>query len=95
MLFHADHSLDDHYAYLGQNLLHTEDFVKLRYGYGAYLLDALLLTRIRADPKVLAVEADREIAIPLYVAMPTNETVPEVTQGPASSPVSKRGTREY
>lgn len=95
VLFDANHSRDDHFAHLGQNLSYNENFVKLKYGYEAQLPDALLLTRIRTDAKVLAVKVDREITTPEFVATPMNETIPEVPQGPASSPIFKRGTRTY
>jgi hypothetical protein len=62
--YDADCSLDEHWAYLGQNLSLTDDtFVKLGHGYGAMVTDAALLDRIRADANVLFVETDREVTL--------------------------------
>lgn len=63
VLFEADHSLDDHYAHLGQDLSRAESFIKLRYGYGAHVPDASLLMRIRSDAGVTAVEVDRVVGM--------------------------------
>jgi hypothetical protein len=35
--FDEDHSLEDHYAHLGQNLSDTYSFLKMKYGYGAFI----------------------------------------------------------
>jgi hypothetical protein len=58
-----DYSIDNHWAHLGQNLSHTDDFVKLKYGYGATVTDAALLERIQADANVSFVEANMEITL--------------------------------
>jgi hypothetical protein len=61
---HDDYSIDNHWAHLGQNLSHTDDdFVKLKYGYGATVTGAVLLERIRADADVSFVEANREVTL--------------------------------
>jgi hypothetical protein len=90
VLFHPDHTHDDHYAHVGQNL---SDAVHLKSGYGAHIPDLSLLTQIRSDAGVLAVEVDREITIPDFVRTPTNETVPEhVDHEPG---LAKRGTKTF
>ena len=95
VLFDSNHTLDDHYAHIGRNLSQDEHFVKLRHGYGASVPDASLLARIRADAGVLAVETNRVISIPDYVRTPTNESMPEVPEGPSSRSTIKRGTKTY
>ena len=55
--------VDNHWAHLGQNLSHMDDFVKLGCGYGATITDAALLARIRADANVLFVETDKELTL--------------------------------
>jgi hypothetical protein len=90
VLFHPDHTYDDHYAHVGQNL---SDAVHLKYGYRAHIPDLSLLTQIRSDAGVLAIEVDREITIPDFVRTPTNETVPEhVDHKPG---LAKRGTKTF
>jgi len=93
--FDDDHTLEDHYAHIGQNLSDTDSFHKMKYGYGAFIQDASLLTRIRTDPKVWAVDTGKRIFIPPYISTPTNETMPKIPQGPAPNPIAKRGTRTY
>jgi hypothetical protein len=67
--YHVDHddsddySIDNHWAHLGQNLSPTDDFVKLKYGYGATVTDAVILEKIRADANVSFVETNREITL--------------------------------
>jgi hypothetical protein len=93
VLFDPDHTHNDHYAYVGQNLSDSVHFVQLKSGYGAHIPDLSLLTQIRSDPGVLAVEVDREISIPDFVRTPTNETVPEhVDHEPG---LVKRGTKTF
>lgn len=94
VLFDEDHSLEDHYAHLGRNLSDTFGFLKMKYGYGAYIQDASLLARIRTDPKVWTVDVGKHLYIPPYVSTPTNETMPKIPQGPAPK-IAKRGTRTY
>jgi hypothetical protein len=93
VLFHPDHTHNDHYAHVGQNLSDAVHFGRLTSGYGAYIPDLSLLTQIRSDAGVLAVEVDRVIEIPDFVRTPTNETVPEhVDHEPG---LAKRGTKTF
>jgi len=95
VLFDEDHTLEDHYAHIGRNLSDTLSFLKMKHGYGAYIQDDSLLTRIRTDPKVWVVDVDIELHIPPYVSTPTNETMPDIPEGPAPHPITKRGTRTF
>jgi hypothetical protein len=93
VLFHPNHTHNDHYAHVGRNLSDAMHFVQLKSGYGAYVPDLSLLTQIRSDTGVLAVEVDREITIPDFLGTPTNETVPKYVDHEPD--LAKQGTKTF
>jgi hypothetical protein len=60
--YSAGYSLDDHWAYIGQDLSsQTHEFYTLKHGYRAEIPDVELLERVRADGNVSFVEVEQLI----------------------------------
>ena len=91
VLFHGNHTLEQHFQTIGRNFSESEGFNEFGYGYTASLDDTTLHDLVRHDQRVKLVETSREVY--LIDAVDSADVEFEYEEPATDSAIAKRYTQ--